>query len=166
MTQVFSLRYNMVTVPVLVSWRNGQIFGWMQDVRILADCYFFLLDASKKLNSDGANHLAENQFFTQVCPCYRTVLGASSYNCNLTTPPVMVSQHFWFVDLGRHFSGHNASSFLLRCMLVTYISYLALWIFLRIPSLPSGFKNDMLKTSGLLDQFPLAGSNYFCQLRG
>lgn len=38
----------------------------------------FLLDMSKKLNSDGANHLAENQFFTQVCPYYRTLLEAST----------------------------------------------------------------------------------------
>lgn len=110
MAQVFSLCYNMVTVSVLVSWRNRWIFGWMQDVRILADCYgVFLLDMSKKLNSDGANHLAENQFFTQVCPCYRTLLEASSYNYNLITPPIMVSQHFWFVNLGRHFSGHFLS---------------------------------------------------------
>lgn len=93
-------------------WVNAVCKGpcWLQ--------WVFLLDVSKKLNSDGANHLAENQFFAQVCPCYRTVLGASSYNFDLTTSPVMMSLHFWFVDLGRHFSGHDAFSFLLLCMLM------------------------------------------------
>lgn len=113
--QVFSLCYNMVTVSVLVSWRNGQLCGWMQAVRIFAGCY--LLSVSEKLNSDSDKHLARNQFLIQVCGHYRTGLGASSYHCNLTPPPVTVSQHFWFADLGRLFSSHEVPCLLLHQVL-------------------------------------------------
>lgn len=91
MTQVFSLlQYgHSFCACVLKKSLNLWVNAGCKDPCWLL--WVFLLDMSKKLNSDGANHLAENQFFTQVCPYYRTVLEASSYNFNFITPPIMVS---------------------------------------------------------------------------